>query len=269
MKCSGAVAAVMVLGSLAPPAGAQTTDDRAAARDIVAKRGDAIVRVMGTLKVRMSSGGRDNPMPDQAVHASATVIDPTGLTVVALSAVDPGNIISKNPNFAAQKMTMTTELVDLKLRLADGKEVPARIVLRDSDLDLLFVRPTTAPAAAMPAIDSAAGPLAAMDPVVIVQRFGAVTGWKTAAALGTVEVVVDKPRTFYLIAMVTTGSGIGATVFDMKGQFAGLVTLRATDESKGNALTGLSGDALRTLGMIASVLPASDIREVAKQAAGK
>jgi len=269
MKCAVATAAVMVLGSLATPAGGQTTDERAAARDIVAKRGDAIVRVMGTLKARMSSDGRDNAMPDQAVHASATVIDPSGLTVLALSTIDPGNIIGKNPTFAAQKLTMTTELVDVQLRLADGKEVPARIVLRDSDLDLLFVKPTTAPAAPMTAVDSAAGALAAMDPVVIVQRFGSVTGWKTAASFGTVEVVVDKPRTYYMVAVVTTGNGVGATVFDMKGQFAGLVTLRATDESKGNALTGLNGDALRALGMIPSVLPASDIREIAKQAAGK
>lgn len=258
-------AVVMMLVTAAAPAGAQTPEDRAAARDIVAKRGDAIVRVMGTLKGRMSAGGRDNPMPDQAVQASGTVLDAAGLTVVALSAIDPGNIISKNPSFAAQKMTMTTELVDVKIRLADGKEVPASIVLRDSDLDLLFVKPTAAPPAPMAAIDSSAGALAALDPVVIVQRFGEVTGWKTAAALGTVEVVIDKPRTFYQVAMVTTGNGIGAAVFDMKGQFAGIVTLRATEDSKANALTGLNGDALRTLGMIPSVLPAADIREVAKQ----
>ena len=265
MKFPGAAAAVLMCGLMATPAAAQSADDRAAARDIVAKRGDAIIRVLGTLKGRMSAGGRDNPMPDQAVQASGTVIDATGLTVVALSSIDPGNIISKNPNFAAQKMTMTTELVDLKLRLADGSEVPAGIVLRDSDLDLLFVKPTAAPAAPMPAIDSASGALAPMDPVVLVQRFGEVTGWKTAAALGTVEVVVDKPRTFYQVAVVTTGNGVGAAVFDLKGQFAGLVTLRATEDSKANALTGLLGDALRTLGMIPSVLPASDIREVAKQ----
>jgi S1-C subfamily serine protease len=256
---------MVTLGSFAAPAAAQTTDERAAARELVAKRGDAIVRVMGTLKARMSAGGRDNEMPDQAVEASATVIDGTGLTVLAMSSIEPGNIIGKNPQFIAKKLTMTTELVDLKLRLADGKEVPATIVLRDSDLDLLFVKPASAPASPMPAIDSAAGPLAAMDSVVIVQRFGEVTGWKTASALGTVEVVIDKPRRFYQVAVVTTGNAIGAAVFDTKGQFAGIVTLRATDEAKGNALTGLSGDGLRALGMIPSVLPASDIREVAKQ----
>lgn len=269
MKCSGVAFAVLMLGLAATPALAQTAEERGTARDIVAKRGDAIVRVMGTLKARMSASGRDNAMPDQAVQASATVLDPTGLTVVTLSAIDPGSFMARNPNLAARKMSMTTEIVDLKLRLADGKEVPANIVLRDSDLDLLFIRPTTAPASPMSALDSSAGTLAAMDPVVIVQRFGEATGWKTAAALGTVEVVVDRPRTFYQVAMITTGNGIGATVFDMKGQFAGIVTLRPTEEAKANALSGLNGDALRAIGVIPSVLPASDIREIAKQASGK
>lgn len=265
MPYAGATAVAVLVASLATPVAAQTAEDRAAARDIVARRGDAIVRVLGTLKARMSAGGRDNEMPDQAVQASATVIDATGLAVVALSAIDPGNIIGKNPNFAAKKVTMTTELVDLRIRLADGKEVPATIVLRDSDLDLLFVKPSTAPASPMSAIDSASGALAPMDAVVIVQRFGEATGWKTASSLGTVEVVIDKPRTFYQVAMVTTGNGISAAVFDIKGQFAGIVTLRATEDAKGNALTGLNGDGLRSMGMVPSVLPAADIREVAKQ----
>jgi hypothetical protein len=255
--------------ALAVPLGAQTPDERAAARDLAQKRGDAIIIVMGTLKARMSQGGRDTPAPDQTVRASATVLDPTGLAVVALSAIDPGNIIGKNPNFAAAKMTFTTELVDVKMRLADGKEVPARVVLRDSDLDLLFVRPTTAPASPMAAVDAASARLAALDPVIIVQRFGEATGWKVGAAVGAVELVVDSPRTFYQVAVTTTGNITGATAFDVKGQFAGVMTLRATEDAKASALNGMQGTMLQTLGMIPVVIPAADIREVAKQAAAK
>jgi S1-C subfamily serine protease len=225
--------------------------------------------VIGTLKARMNQNGRDNQGPDQAVQVSATVLDPSGLAVMALSGIDPGNIIAKNPNLTQAKVSLTTELVDLKMRLADGTEVPARTVLRDSDLDLLFVKPATPPGTPMVAVDSVAGRLTAMDPVVIVQRFGEATGWKAAAALGTVEVVVEKPRTFYMVAMTTTGNGVGASIFDMKGQFAGVLTLRATGDSKHNALTGMKGDALQVLGMVPVVIPAADIREVARQAAGK
>jgi hypothetical protein len=262
-------APLAVLIPVAATAGAQTRDDRAAAKSVVAARGDAIVTVMGTLKARMTQAGRDKAGPDQAVHASAAVLTSSGLTVLALSAIDPGNLLTKNPTLARAKMNITTELVDLKLRLANGTELPARIALRDSDLDLLFVIPETAPGEPMTALDGASARLSALDPVVIVQRFGELTGWKVAAALGTVEVVVDKPRTFYMIAMTTTGNGIGASIFDIKGQFAGLVTLRSAGDSRNNALTGMKGDALQTLGMVPVVIPAADILDIAKQAIGK
>jgi S1-C subfamily serine protease len=266
MKCLRRAAAMMMLVGIATVASAQSIEERAAARQIVEKRGDAVVTIMATLKARMSAGGRDNAMPDQAVQASATVLDASGLTVLALSALDPGNVISKNPKFVQAKMTMTTEVVDVKMRLPDGKEVPAKVVLRDSDLDLLFVRPEAAPATPLVAVEPSSAKLTAMDPVVLVQRFGEETGWKAAAALGTIELVVEKPRTFYMVAFTTTGNRVGASVFDLKGQFAGVVTLRVTEQAKTNALTGLQGDVLQTLGMLSAVIPVADIREVAKQA---
>jgi S1-C subfamily serine protease len=265
---AAAITAVMVV-AVAGAARAQTAEDRAAARDIVARRGGAIITVMGTLKARMSKGGRDNPAPDQAVRASATILDPSGLTVVALSAIDPGNIIAKSPNFAAAKMTIATELVDVKMRLGDGTEVPAKIVLRDSDLDLLFIKPASPPATPMPSVEGTSATMKALDSVVVVQRFGESAGWQAAATFGTIEAVVEKPRALYLVAMTTTGSGIGATIFDIHGQFAGVVTLRSTTDSSNNALTGMKGDALQTLGMMPVVVTAADIRGVAKQASEK
>lgn len=260
------VATILMAGLLATPAIAQSIEERAAARDVLGRNSDAIVTVMGTLKARITRQGRDSSAPDQAVRASATVIDPSGLAVVALSAIDPGNIISKSPAAVQGNMTFTTELVDVKMRLADGKEVPARIVLRDSDLDLLFLKPATAPAAPMAAVQSSAPPLAIMDGVVVVQRLGELTGWKPSAAFGSVEVVVERPRTFYIIATLTSGNSTGATVFDGRGRFAGIVTLRAGEDAKSNALNGLQGNALQTLGVMPIVVPATDIREIAKQA---
>ncbi len=259
------VAAALVVMGLAGPAGAQSADERASAREAVGRNGDAIITVMATLKARVSREGRENPAPDQAVRASATVIDGTGLTVLALSAIDPGNVINKTPAMTQRNTTFTTELSDVKMRLADGTEVPARVVLRDSDLDLLFVKPAAAPAASMPAVLSSAAGLALMDQVIVVQRLGELTGWKPSAAFGAVEVVVEKPRIFYIVGTLTSGSTTGATVFDMKGQFAGIVTLRPGGDSKMNALNGMQGNMLQTLGMTQVVVPAADIRAVAKQ----
>ena len=258
------VAALVAVPAL--PA-AQSTDDRAAARDVVTRRGDAVITVLGTLKARMSQAGRDRPAPDQAVQASATVLDGTGLTVVALSTVDPGSILARNPAFAAAKMNLETELTEVKMRLADGAEVPAKIVLRDSDLDLLFLRPAAAPDKPLPSVDTSSPPFNVVDAIVLVRRTQEIAGWKPAASLAAIEVAVEKPRRFYLLATSATAGGLGSSVFDLKGQFGGIVGLRASQDARHNALNGMIGGMLQTLGMVPVVIPAADIREVAKQAA--
>jgi S1-C subfamily serine protease len=258
---------VALFACVAPAAAlAQTADDRAAARALLAKHGDAVITVMGTLKARMSRNGQDRPAPDQAVQASGTVLDGSGLTVVSLAAIDPGALIGRNPAFAAAKVNIETELTDVKLRLADGTEVPARVVLRDTDQDLLFVRPAEPRQAALASVDTASPLLSPLDLAVVVQRLQELAEWKPAASLGTVEVVIEKPRRFYLLSVATQGTGVGASVFTIKGEFAGIIGLRASEDARHNALNGMSGTVLQTLGMVPVVIPAADIREIAKQA---
>ena len=265
IKTRCAAAAIAAL-AVATTAAGQSVEERQAARDVASRHGDAVITVMGTLKARMSRAGRDQPAPDQAVQASATVLDAQGFTVVALSAIDPGTLLGKNPAFAAAKVSIETELTDVKLRLADATELPAKIVLRDSDLDLMFVRPVAAPAKPLKCVDSASPVFNVVDPVIAVQRLQELTGWGTATAVGSIEAVVDKPRRFYLIALPMTSGALGASIFDTKGQFAGVVTLRPSSDSRHNALNGMQGGMLQALGMVPVVLPAADIREVAKQA---
>jgi hypothetical protein len=248
---------------------AQTADERGAAREVLNRRSDAIVSVMGTLKARMSQAGRDRPAPDQAVQASATVLDGSGLTVLALSSIDPGTLMARNPAFTAAQMKIETELTELKLRLGDGSEIPARIALRDSDLDLLFIRPATAPEKPMTAVDANSPMFNPVDPVVLVQRLGEVAAWKASAGIGTIEVVVDRPRRFYLFGTTAAANGLGSAIFDLKGQFAGIVTLRQSSDARHNALNGMQGGLLQTLGMVAAIIPAADIRDIAKQATAR
>ena len=140
------------------PAHAQ--DQRGTMRAIATKWQDAIVNVRVSLKVRMSMGGREVQSMDDTVEAVATVIDPSGLTVMSLSSLDPGAMMSRIMGAAQQgdqKMSIVSEPTDVRIRLSDGKELPASIVLRDQDLDLAFIRPTAKPASALTAINLADG----------------------------------------------------------------------------------------------------------------
>jgi molybdopterin biosynthesis enzyme MoaB len=114
---------VVLVGALLAATDVQAQDQRAAMRETAQKWQAAIVNVRVSLKVRMSMGGREVQSMDDTVEAVATVIDPGGLTVMSLSSLDPGAMMSKLIGGAAQgdqKMTIESEPSDVRIRLADG-----------------------------------------------------------------------------------------------------------------------------------------------------
>ena len=79
------------------------------------------------------------------------MVDPSGLTVLALSACDPSEMYQRMMGEDYPRTSVETEVTDMKILLDDGTELPAEIVLRDKDLDLAFIRPKTKPASPMAA----------------------------------------------------------------------------------------------------------------------
>ena len=246
-----AIALMMTVLFVSTRAAAQTPEERVAARDVIAKQGPAVVFVLGTVKLRVNQGGKDVPTQDQRIQSMVTVLDGTGLGVMSLTAIDPAELMSaqlSRGRGAAGAVNVTTETSDLRYRLADGREVPVKVVLRDKELDLAFLRPVEKPAAAMSGVDVASARPAAIDAVIVLQRLPEIAGWQATASIQTVQAIVDKPRTFYVL----NGTSVGSPVFDTRGRFVG-VALRLKNESDpANAPL--------------IVLPANDIREVAKQA---
>jgi len=246
-----AVAVMAMVFCLATHVHAQSAEDRAAAREMVAKHGGAVLFVLGTTKLRINQGGKEVQNPDQRIQAIVTVIDSTGLGVMSLTALDPSDLASaqlSRGRGAGGAVSVTAETTDLRYRLSDGREVPVRVVLRDKELDLAFLRPVEKPAAPMTAIDVATVKPAALDAVVILQRMPEVFGWQPTALFQSVMATVEKPRTFYIL----TGGVVGAPVFDARGRFIGIGLRLKNESDPANAPL--------------IVLPANDIREVAKQA---
>jgi S1-C subfamily serine protease len=252
------VAGMMILAGLLAAGSAalraQTIDERASAREVIKKRGDAVIMVLATIKLRINVGGNEQST-DQATQANATILDSSGLTVLSLSSLQPDDLMARTLSqrvAPGTRVDVTSEPADIRMHLADGREVPAKLVLRDEDLDLAFIRPTEAPAAPMISVDATVVTPAILDPVMLVQRTSETTGWQTAASIGAVQLVIDKPRTYYQVSIPTVGgTGLGSPVFDLTGRFVGVVVLRNTG-SRGAASPG--------------VLPGSDIRDIAKQA---
>ena len=232
---------------------AQTPEERTGARQLMAKHGDAVITVLGTTKVRINQGGREVQNRDERVQAMATILDSSGLAVMSLTALDPSDLLesslARGRGAGGSGITVTTEPSNLRYRTADGKEIPARLVLRDKDLDLAYLRPTERPATPMPAVDAMTARPEAIDLLVVLQRFPEVAGWQVTALFASVQAVVEKPRLFYIV----NSGAFGAPVFDTSGRFVGVVLRLKNDTGDGPAAPPI-------------VLPASDVREVAKQA---
>lgn len=258
----------VVLAVLAAPLAAQ--EDRAAGREIVRKWQTAIVNVRVVLKMRVSVGGREMQSMDETVETVGTVIDPSGLTVLSLGSLNPGAMMNRlmgSGGSSQERMEFGSEPTDVKIRLADARELPARIVLRDEDLDLAFLRPTTRPDKPLVAIDLAdEGRPSLLDPVVVLSRLGRVGGWAPAASLQTIGAIIEKPRTFYVIETGAAG-GMGTPAFTPAGKVVGLLTMRSVQAGRPGMFSMVGGT--EGLGLLPVILPAADVREIAQQAPEK
>jgi hypothetical protein len=265
LRACSALCALLLVG--APRALAQ--DERAAGREIVKKWQSAIVTVRVVLKMRVSVGGREMQSMDESVETVGTVIDPNGLTVLSLGALNPGAMMNKmmGGGSGQERMEFGSEPSDVKLRLPDGKELPARIVLRDEDLDLAFLRPLTRPEKPLVAINLAdEGRPSLLDPVVVLSRLGRVGGWTPAASLQTIGAIIERPRTFYVIETGGTG-GMGTPAFTTAGKVVGLLTMRSVQAGKPGMFSMVGGS--EGLGLLPVILPAADVRDIAQQAPEK
>lgn len=254
IACIG-VLAVALLGALIVPARADELAQ--AGRQIASKWKNVVVTVQLVLKIAGDTS-TDRPDLEVKIEATGTVIDPSGLVVVALSATVPTETMGTEEGGDS-----STEIKDTKMILADGQEIPAKVVLRDRELDLAFVRPNEKPAKPLEAMDlSKPGKVEVMDEMMCLYRLGMVASRSLAACCDRVQAVIEKPRTFYVPGLPMMAPSLGSPVFSMDGSPIGLLLLRTLPG--GSDSRQVSGIGAR--GVMYIVLPASDVLEAAKQA---
>lgn len=251
------VAAIaMSLALLTPTLHAE--DLSAQTRKVFNEFKDSIVGVSGVAKVSFSTIDSKAPLnlPDQdrKFETTGTVIDPSGLVVTALSAIDPAKEISGREYNTGQgrvKIDATATLKEVKLIMADGTEVPTDVVMKDADLDLAFLKPKSdskeAKSVTFKAIDlKKSAPADVADDTVTIWRMEEVMNRKPAVMGGQVFAVTQKPRTYVRVSNAI----IGCPTFAMDGKVIGIGVIRSAREK----------------GAVVIVLPAADVLEVADQA---
>lgn len=225
--------------------------------DEAAKKGRAVFEanknavVTVQLVLSISFGGQDR---ENASQANATVVDPSGLAVLSLMAVDPTALYENTRN---QSEEVTSKIVSMKMVFADGAEIPCEVILRDKDLDLAFVRPTTPPAAPMPAVNlEQIGVPELLDEVVIIGQLGEVARRAHTVTVERIETIVEKPRTFYAVGEHRSQTVLCSPVFTLGGKFVGIGAMRAIKQTSER----------RSDNFLVVIVPAADIKEAAAQA---
>jgi S1-C subfamily serine protease len=261
-----ALSATFLFACLVVPCQADELGDKG--REIFKQNQRAVVTVQVVMKTTVSMPGQGSPSREAKQDITGTVVDGSGLTVLALSACDPSSMYeSMMAGMADENMQfkMETELTDVKILMDDGTELPSEVVLRDKDLDLAFIRPKVKPANLMPAIDFAKGAQAqVLDQVITLNRLGNAAGRAYSASVERITAIVQKPRTFYIPDSTMTSTSLGSPAFALDGNVLGVFVMRTIKSKSGMGMFNFQPDGLTSI-----ILPAADVLKAAKQAPTK
>ena len=260
---STAASVALLAVCLTPPCTADELANKG--REIFKEHQRTVVTVQVVQKTTVSMPVQGSPSRETKQDITGTVVDGSGLTVLALSACDPSNLYESmmaGMGDEGMQFKMETELTDVKILLDDGTELPAEVVLRDKDLDLAFIRPKTKPASPMAAVDlGKASKAEVLDQVVTLNRLGNAAGRAYAASVERITAVVQKPRTFYIPDSTMTATSLGSPAFTLDGNILGVFVMRSVSSKSGMGMFNLRPDGLTSI-----ILPATDVLKAAKQA---
>jgi S1-C subfamily serine protease len=246
---STALLSLLLATGLAPQAQADEFAEKG--RLVFQKNHAAVVTVA---LVQKSASGRGGAPRESKATVTGVVMDPSGMTVVALSSVDPAALIRRiSPDYKVE-----VEISEVKIVLEDTTEIPAEIVINDTENDLTFIRPKAKPASPMTAIDfSKSGTAQILDQVVSLNRLKQAAGRAFCASEERISAVVQKPRLFYIPDSSITDTESGSPAFALDGSVLGMFVMRGVNAAGASSMRDVT---------TAIILPAADIVESAKQA---
>ncbi len=195
---------------------------------------DAVVGVRLTIVLKVSVNGRDLPPREIPVDVNGTVMTGDGLTVTSLAAVDPKSaydvvrIQMQTTGMPAD--LLSSEMKSIRIRLADGTEVPARLIGKDAARDIAFFGPEN-PSRSFTFVDfrRAAESATAMADCLHLMRLTDAMGRIAVVRPGVIVAITERPRRMILTSTDLYQDGVGCPVFDGEGRLIG-VCLRYLDK---------------------------------------
>ena len=211
------------------------------ARKILNDYQDAIVWMNGTIKQ-----GEQNT----SIQLTGTVVDESGIIVCSLRAIQPFMMIVNN-----ELKPAGSDADNFKVLTPDGKEVPAKLIMKDDDWDIAVIQiQTDSPEAKdikWKAIDlKKSSDIAILDKIIEMTRMDASGNRQPYIRIGSVVSLTTKPKKFFF----TDGGNLSCPVFAANGNVVGMAFSRSCKDNQGRIV------------MSRIVLPAADIQKVVDQA---
>jgi hypothetical protein len=250
--------------------------DAAAGRAVGKQYSDAIVGVELMATINLTVGDHALPSREVRLEANGTVISPDGLTATSLIEIDP----RRTAEAATHSLTLPgdqhvkvgdTEYHDVKLRLANGAEIPAKVVLTNIDLDLAFIMPVVDPAApkrdfVCVKLDNAAEPAILANYFVISRAAQSLKRIAEVHASTIEGVVDDDPHHLF----IPNGFATGCPMIDAQGRVLGLCLTQMVDGHPimvGGRPSGVVVSAADVASIALPLLPSKPAPEAAPAAA--
>jgi hypothetical protein len=256
-----ALLCVMIL-AMSGTAGAVSAPE--AAQGILARNGESLVTVKLVTRHKAIYQGQERGAKEFKGEACGTVLDDSGLTVISLLVGNPMELLtSMNPEITGGEAKFESEFTDVKIILGNGAEVLGKVVLRDAELDLLFVKPEKPGTVFHPLKTNTAAEAHLLDEVIVTGRLGGSLNRELFMSVARIIAAVKKPRLYYLTSYAGKGiaDNAGMPVFDLAGNALGLLLFKRPAPGEQLELGGLLGGS----SILPILLPLSDILETARQ----
>ena len=250
----GAVMASVVMVSTIVPVRAA---DSGGYDKLLAQRASAIVTIKYVLKVK-SPGGEQ----EAETEVTGVMIDPKGLVLCSNTPLGGFvSMISRMRPQMAGKISATP--TDLKILIGDDTEgIKAKLLARDTELDLAWIEITDPGKRKFDAVDFSKGVAPKTGHRMLsIRRMDKYFDRLTVVGEGRIGGVTTKPRTLYVPSDSLAG-GLGLTIFTPDGRPVGLTVLQMPDgdDSGGNPLTKMQNL------MKGLILPAADVVQATARA---
>lgn len=253
--------AVALTGSPAPPAAAQE-DGGNLYRRVLEQHAEAVVTIRFVLAVEV--GGMSGMMGDgQEIETEITglVIDPGGLIVCSNTQIGGfAGLLSRLMGSGDLDISATPD--DIEVLIGDATEgVPARLVARDSELDLAWLQIEEPGDTEFAAVDLEASVAAEIgEPFVALRRMDKVYARAPALLEGRIGGAVTKPRRLYIPATAAF-DGYGLPVFNARGELLGVTVVQFPEEEEttGGGMAAMFQSARMQEMLAATILPAAEV----------